>query len=47
MENLFSLEDMYLYRAVILFYSQKFMEAVVDFKMSNKIKKINRLLDNN
>lgn len=47
MENLFSLDDMYLYRAVILFYSQKFEESIVDFKMCNKIKKINRLLDNN
>ena len=38
MENLFSLDDILLYRAVLKFYAQDYRGAIRDFKMSFKIK---------
>lgn len=46
MENLFSKDDMYLYRAVLRFYLGKFRESISDFAESKRVKKVNKLIDN-
>ena len=46
MENLFSLDDIYLYRAVLLFYAEEYEAAIQDFKTCLKVKKQYKILDN-
>lgn len=46
MENLFSLDDIYLYRAVLKFYSEDYRGAIHDFKKSFKTKQQYKILDN-
>ena len=46
MENLFSLDDIYLYRAVLKFYAEDFEGAIKDFKKSFKTKQKYKILDN-
>ena len=46
MENLFSKDDLYLYRGVLNFYRADFAAAIKDFKSSYKVKKMYKILDN-
>lgn len=46
MENLFGKDDLYLYRAISHFYAQNYQEAIMDFKMCMKVKKLYKVLDN-
>ena len=46
MENLFSLDDIYLYRAVLLFYAEEYEAAIQDFKTCLRVKKQYKILDN-
>ena len=46
MENLFSLDDIYLYRAVLKFYAGDYKGAIQDFKLSFKTKQQYKILDN-
>jgi len=46
MENLFSKDDIYLYRGVIHFYQGNYKKAIQDFQYSNQVKKLHKLLDN-
>jgi len=45
MENLFSRDDLYLYRGVVKFYAGKYSEAAKDFKLAGKVKRLNKRLD--
>ena len=38
MENLFSKDDIFLYRAVINFYNESYSEAILDLKLNYKVK---------
>jgi hypothetical protein len=40
MENLFSKDDIFLYRGVIQFYQGEYLKAIDDFKNSSKTKKL-------
>ena len=46
MENLFSLDDILLYRAILKFYAEDYRSAIRDFKQSFKIKQQYKVLDN-
>ena len=46
MENLFSKDDIFLYRGIIHFYRGMYKEAIQDFKSSNQVKRLHKLLDN-
>ena len=46
MENLFSRDDLYLYRGVANFYKADYQAAVLDYKQSYKVKKMYKILDN-
>lgn len=46
MENLFSVDDLYLYRSVVMFYSGHYTESIYDLIESKKAKTINKLIDN-
>ena len=46
MENLFSKDDLYLYKGVLNFYYDKPMEAIKDFKRSQRTKNMFKILDN-
>lgn len=46
MENLFGKDDLYLYRAISHFYAQNYQDAITDFKMCMKVKKLYKVLDN-
>lgn len=46
MENLFSRDDLYLYRGILNFYKKEFGAAIRDFKKSYKVKKMYKILDN-
>ncbi|CAI2363482.1 unnamed protein product [Moneuplotes crassus] len=41
-ENIFNLEDYYLYRGVMRFYNQDYQKAIKDFEISSRIKSINK-----
>jgi len=38
MENLFSKDDIFLYRAVINFYNENYQDAILDLKLNYKVK---------
>ena len=40
MENMFSLDDLFLYRGVLRFYAGKYQEAINDFQQSFKVKNL-------
>ena len=46
MENMFSLDDLFLYRGVLRFYAGKYQEAINDFQQSYKVKNLQKVLDN-
>jgi len=46
MENLFSKDDLFLYRGVVNFYLDKQPEAIRDFKKSQRTKNMFKILDN-
>ena len=46
MENLFSNDDIYLYRGIVRFYSGNFQGSIDDYNSSKKTKKVNKMLDN-
>jgi len=45
MENLFSKDDLYLYRGVLKFYAGLYSEAAHDFKLAASTKRLNKKLD--
>ena len=46
MENLFSAEDLLLFRGVIRFYQGKLLQAISDFRSSAAAKAASKRLDN-
>jgi len=46
MENLFSKDDLHLYRGVLNFYKQDYNAAIRDYKLSHKVKRMYKILDN-
>lgn len=46
MENLFSVDDLYLYRSVVLFYAARYQECISDLLESKRAKKMNKMIDN-
>jgi len=46
MENLFSKDDIFLYRAVINFYNENYFDAILDLKLNYKVKQTYKILDN-
>lgn len=46
MENLFSLDDLYLYRSVVMFYAGRYSESISDLIESKRAKKMNKFIDN-
>lgn len=45
-ENIFNLEDYYLYRAIMKFYYEDYKEAVKDFKICSRLKSLNKANQN-
>jgi tetratricopeptide (TPR) repeat protein len=41
-ENIFSLEDYYLYRAIMKFYNEDYQSAIKDYKICNRLKSLNK-----
>lgn len=46
MENLFSKDDLYLYRGVLNFYKGDYAAAIKDYQQSYRVKKLYKILDN-
>ena len=46
MENLFSKDDIYIYRGIIHFYQGNYHQAIADFKDSARTKRLFKFWDN-